>query len=150
MVCIYDNFFQGLEWRVTDKSGADHTFKPGPFAFGANSGVDADEAPSCLDKAHESDLLGIGIEDIVVGVGEDERVISFQVFVGEVGRSIGNIDFKTVCEGELANTGHGSGDVLMDVAFSVTGVDEDTDVLPGEVGSERMATVGIEQWAVGS
>jgi len=127
---IYNNFFQGLEWRVAYKGAANHTFEPGPLAFGAHGGVDTHEAATGLDEAHQGEFLGIGVEDIVVSIGEDQRVILFQVFIGKVGRRIGDIYLEAMFEGELTDTSYGGGDVLMHIALTVFGINENTNVFP--------------------
>lgn len=115
---------------MADKGAADHAFKPGPFAFGANGRVDADKAATGLDEVHKGESLCIGVEDLIVGIGEDEGVILLQVFVGKVGGRVGDIDLEAVLKGKFTDTGHGGGDVLMDVALTVLSVYEDADVFP--------------------
>jgi len=135
MAGVYNNFFQGLEWRVAYKGAADHAFEPGPFAFGAHGGVNTHKTTTGLDEAHQGEFLGIGMEDIVVGIGEDQRVILFQIFIGEVGGRIGDIYLEAIFECKLTDTGHGGGDILMHIALAVLGVDKDADVFPAKAWS---------------
>lgn len=130
MAGVYNNFFQGLEWRVAYKGAADHAFEPGPFAFCTHSRVDTNKAASGLDEAHQGKLLGIGVKDVVVSIGKDQRIILLQVLVGEIGRGVGDIYLEAMLMGELPDTSHGGGDVLMNIALTVFGVNQDTDILP--------------------
>jgi len=132
MAGVYNNFFQGLEWRVAYKGAADHAFEPGPFAFGAHGGVNTHKTATGLDEVHQGEFLGIGMEDIVVGIGEDQRVILFQVFVGEIGGRIRDIYLEAIFKRKLTDTSHGGGDVLMHIALAVLSVDKDANVFPAK------------------
>ena len=82
---------EGLQLGVADELAADHRPEPGPLAHGAGGGMDAYEPAPGADVALERGLLFLVVEDFVVGIVEDQGLVTLEVLVGEHRRVVGDV-----------------------------------------------------------
>jgi len=124
---------------VADEFSAQIGPEPGPLAFGAAGTVDGDKTASLMDVVLEGVFLVIVVEGFIVGVVEDEDVVFGDIFEGEDGGVVGDVAEPVVFPADVFEAFGGGGDVLVNVAFAVFGVNEDVFLsgAAGKVGQEQ-------------
>ena len=116
-----------LHLGVAAEFAADHRPEPGPLAHRAGRGMDADEPAAGADVALERGLLFLVVEDFVVGVVEDQGLVTLEILIGEHRGVVGDVHGEVVFGAELLDGGDAGGDVVVDVealADLVLGIDQ--------------------------
>lgn len=81
--------------------------------------MDADEAAAGFHVLLEGVALGLIVKGLIVAVGEDQRVVLFQVFGGEDGGIVGRVQGEAGLGAHLPDGGGAGCDVVVDVAFAI-------------------------------
>src|SRR5690606_11687224 len=119
MGAVQNNYVELFVRFMEEERASQALLEPFPFPFGTGRGMNTHEAPARLDVTHESHPLGVGIKYIVVGIGENNRVVFFEIVVGEYTRVFGNIQLKAVLIRQRLDGLDRIGNVIVDKAFSV-------------------------------
>ena len=89
--------------------------------------MDADEPAPGADVALEGGLLFLVVEDLIVGIVEDQGLVALEVLVGEHRRVVRDVHGEVVFRAELLDGGDAGGDVGVNVealADLVLGIDQ--------------------------
>jgi hypothetical protein len=95
--------------------------------------VQSHEAAARLDVATEGCPLCVGVEDVVIRVGEDEEVVPGQVRVGELCGVVGCRQREALFVGHPPEHVHGGLAVVVHVSLAVACVDEGIHLLPSDL-----------------
>ncbi len=132
-----------LHLGVAAELAAYHGPEPGPLAHRTGRGMDAHEPAAGTDIALESGLLFLVVEDFVVGVVEDDGLVTLEILVGKRRRVVGDVHGEIVCGTELLEGGDAGGDVVVDVeplAHLVLGIDQHPALGSSAEGGHRQAS----------
>jgi hypothetical protein len=118
-----------LELGMPGESATNQHFEPFPVAFCSGYRMETYHATASLDVSSENEPLGIRSEDIIVGAGENNKGIFFDLLFCEDGGIVANSNIELFLYSKFFQCFHGRWDVVMHIAGSVFGIDQHIGIL---------------------
>ena len=88
------------------------------------------KATAGFDIFPESQPLGVCVENVVVGAGENKQAILLQVGLGHNRRVTGSIYPESILLTELLNAANSGRNIIMNISFSVFSIDQYGELFP--------------------
>ena len=125
---VLNHDYKFLKGGVPHELPADRGDEKRPLALGGSGGMKAYEAAASLDLVLKCLALGVVLERLVIGAGEDQGAVPLQVGCGEDVGVLGGIHGKAIFRAHFPNGLNAALGVVMDVAAGgrggLSGVDE--------------------------